>query len=194
MGNHDFDAGVEGFALQLPHATFPILTANYEFTGTPLEGKTKPFTIIRKSGIKIGIFGIGIQLKGLVPEDAYGDTKYLEPLQIASTVSEHLKKKEKCDMVICLSHLGYEYNFRKVSDLILAKETEYIDLIIGGHTHTFLDKPTMIKNKKGNEVLINQVGWAGIRLGRLDYVFSSKKTSILSNAQSVIITKQPWTG
>lgn len=190
MGNHDFDAGTEGFAKQLPHANFPILTANYDFTQTPLEGKTQPYTIIKKGKLKIGIFGLGIELKGLVPDDAYGNTKYLEPIQIANTVAEKLKKREHCDMVICLSHLGYSYSFRKVSDMILAKETEHIDLIIGGHTHTFLDQPTVMKNKVGKEIVINQVGWAGIRLGRLDYSFDNNKNANLMNAHSVILGKQ----
>lgn len=190
MGNHDFDAGVEGFARQLVHAKFPVLTANYDFTDTALEGKTQPYTTIRKGSLKIGIFGLGIQLRGLVPDDAYGKTKYLEPIQIANRTAERLKKKERCDMVICLSHLGYEYSHNKVSDLILAKETENIDLIIGGHTHTFLEEPAVLKNKKGKDVVVNQVGWAGLRLGRLDYVFDSKKSSKLSNAHSVIIGKQ----
>lgn len=190
MGNHDFDAGVDGFAKQLIHANFPVLVANYEFSGTALEGKTKPYTIIKKGGLKIGIFGLGIQLKGLVPDESYGKTIYIEPIQIAKSISEKLKKQEHCDFVICLSHLGYEYNYNKVSDLILAKETEHIDLIIGGHTHTFLDEPKVIKNKKGNEVLINQVGWAGLRLGRLDFIFDDKKSSNLLQTQSVIIGKQ----
>jgi 5'-nucleotidase len=190
MGNHDFDAGVEGFAHQLPHANFPVLVANYEFNGTALEGKTKPYTIIKKAGLKIGIFGLGIQLKGLVPDESYGKTIYFEPIQIAKSVSEKLKKHEHCDLVICLSHLGYQYDFNKISDLILAKETEYIDVIIGGHTHTFLDQPTILKNKKGKEVLINQVGWAGLRLGRLDFIFDDKKSSNLLQSQSVIIGKQ----
>lgn len=190
MGNHDFDAGVEGFAKQLPHANFPILIANYDFTETALEGKTKPYQVFKKGDVKIGVFGLGIKLKGLVAEDGYGNTKYLEPVQIARSVSERLKKKEKCDMIICLSHLGYSYNYNKVSDMILAKETEYIDLIIGGHTHTFLDRPTVMKNKIGKEVVINQAGWAGLRLGRLDYVFDNKKSSNLTNAQSVILRKQ----
>lgn len=190
MGNHDFDAGIEGFAKQLPHANFPILTANYDFTGTVLEGKTQPYTTIKKGAIKIGIFGLGIQLKGLVPDDAYGATKYIEPIQIANSTADKLRRKEKCDMVICLSHLGYDYNYKKVSDLVLAKETENIDLIIGGHTHTFLNKPTIMKNRKNKDVVVNQVGWAGLRLGRLDYTFDTKKTSSLSNAQSVIIHKE----
>ena len=190
MGNHDFDAGVDGFANQLIHANFPVLVANYEFSGTALEGKTKPYTIIKKGGLKIGLFGLGIQLKGLVPDESYGKTIYIEPIQIARSISEKLKKQEHCDFVICLSHLGYEYNYNKVSDLILAKETEHIDLIIGGHTHTFLDEPKVIRNKKGKEVLINQVGWAGLRLGRLDFIFDDKKSSNLLQTQSVIISKQ----
>ncbi len=190
MGNHDFDAGVEGFARQLPHANFPILTTNYDFTGTALEGKTMPYTIIKKGGIKVGIFGLGIQLRGLVPDDAYGSTQYLEPIQIAQSTVDKLRKREHCDLVICLSHLGYDYDYRKVSDKVLAKETSGIDLIIGGHTHTFLEKPTVMKNKGGEEVLINQVGWAGLRLGRIDFVLDSKKGAIALNAHTVVITKQ----
>ncbi len=190
MGNHDFDAGVEGFAKQLPHASFPVLTANYDFKHTELEGKTQPYHIFKKGGIKIGVFGLGIQLWGLVPKDAFGKTKYLDPLPVAKELSENLKKKKGCDLVICLSHLGYQYSSNKVSDCVLAQETEYIDLIIGGHTHTFLDQPTLIKNKSGKEVIINQVGWAGIRLGKLDFVFDSKKNTKLANAQTVILSKQ----
>lgn len=189
MGNHDFDAGVEGFALQLPNAHFPILIANYDFTGTPLDGKTRPYQIFKKAGIKIGVFGLGIQLKGLVPDDAYGSTQYIEPIQTAQRISEKLRRNEGCDFVVCLSHLGYHYDYNKVSDKILAKETEFIDLIIGGHTHTFLEKPTVIKNKRGKEIVINQVGWAGLRLGRLDYTFDSKNNTILASAHSVIVGK-----
>jgi 5'-nucleotidase len=189
MGNHDFDAGVEGFARQLPHATFPVLTANYDFTETALEGKTQPYAVFRKGGLKIGIFGLGIQLKGLVPEDAYGKTKYLDPIQLARSTTHILRKRESCNMVICLSHLGYEYKYNKVSDLTMAKETSGIDLIIGGHTHTFLDEPTVMKNKEGRDVVINQVGWGGVKLGRLDYRFDSKKESKLANANTVVIAK-----
>lgn len=190
MGNHDFDAGVEGFARQLPLANFPVLVANYDFTGTALEGKTEPYAIIKKGNIKVGIFGLGIQLKGLVPDDAYGSTQYLEPLQIAQRTADKLRKEKHCDMVICLSHLGYDYDYRKVSDKVLARETSGIDLIIGGHTHTFLDKPTVMKNKTGADVLINQVGWAGLRLGRIDFVLDHKRSAIPVNAHTVVVRKQ----
>ncbi len=190
MGNHDFDAGIEGFAKQLPHANFPVLVANYDFTNTALEGKTKPYTVIKKGKLRIGILGVGIELHGLVPDSAFGNTKYTDPIVAANTIADKLKRQEKCDMVICLSHLGYKYESAKVSDVELAKGTENIDLIIGGHTHTFMDKPLVMLNKSGKETVINQVGWAGLRLGRLDFVFDSKKGSKLSNAQSVIIIKQ----
>ncbi|MBL7717998.1 MAG: metallophosphoesterase [Flavipsychrobacter sp.] len=190
MGNHDFDAGVEGFAKQLPHANFPVLTANYDFNHTALEGKTLPYTTIKKGGLKIGVFGLGVELRGLVSDNCFGNTKYNDPLPVAKQISERLKKDEKCDMVICLSHLGYEYENNKVSDKIIAAETEYIDLVIGGHTHTFLDAPTVVKNKRGTDVLVNQVGWAGLRLGRIDYEFGSTKTTKKPKSQSVIVGKQ----
>lgn len=187
MGNHDFDAGLEGFAKQLFFANFPFVVANYEFTDTILENKTKPYHVFRRGPLKIGVFGIGIQLKGLVPDDAYGKTKHLEPIRITRNIVEVLRQKEKCDMVICLSHLGYEYESQKVSDLVLAKETQDIDLIIGGHTHTFLEEPILMKNKVGKDVVINQVGWAGIQLGRLDFYFNNKKMPALLKSQSVVV-------
>lgn len=191
MGNHDFDAGMENFATQLQHARFPVLLCNYDFTQTPLEHKTIPYTIIRKGALKIGITGVGIEMKGLVPDNLFGATKYLDPVVQASRVAADLKKKEGCDMVICLSHLGYKYKEGgKPSDEILAAESEHIDLIIGGHTHTFFDKPLSYKNKSGNDVIVNQVGWAGIILGRLDYVFTANKDKNLEAAHSVLIGKK----
>ncbi len=190
MGNHDFDAGVEGFARLLPLFQFPVLVANYDFTDTSLENKIPPNTIIKKGGIKIGIFGLGIELEGLVSRAAFGNTKYNDPIQVAKSVSEKLKKGEKCDMVICLSHLGYEYETNKISDKIIAKETKYIDLIIGGHTHTFLNSPAIQRNIIDREVVINQVGWGGVRLGRLDYTFDRKNSAKLHNSNSVNINKE----
>lgn len=186
MGNHDFDAGLENFATQLQHARFPVVICNYDFTQTPMENRHQPYLILRKGGLKIGITGVGIELNGLVPDDLAGNTQYLDPVASVNKVAEMLKKRHQCDMVICLSHLGYQYreSNSKMSDLILAKETEYIDLIIGGHTHTFLDKPVLQRNKRGADVVINQVGWGGILLGRLDYEFlqNGKKNLVETNA------------
>ena len=149
IGNHDFDAGMENLATQLSrHANFPMLIANYDFTGTPMEYKTQPYKIFKKGKLKIGVFGVGIEGRGLIPDSLFGATKYLDPISKANEVAGKLKADEKCDMIICLSHLGYKYKESNiVSDEVLAKETENVDLIIGGHTHTFLDDPIVYKNK-----------------------------------------------
>lgn len=191
MGNHDFDAGMENFSTQLHHANFPIVLCNYDFADTPLEHKTVPYKIFKKGKLKIGVTGVGIEMKGLVPDNLYGKTKYLDPVQHSNSTAEFLKRKEGCDMVVCLSHLGYGYKEpNKMCDEILAKESGYIDLIIGGHTHTFMDEPKVIKNKNGGDVIVNQVGWAGIVLGRLDFVFGKGKNKNLANAHTVVIGKK----
>ena len=173
IGNHDFDAGLENLATQLTNnATFPMLVANYDFSGTPMEYKYQPYKIFKKGKIKAGVFGLGIEMAGLVSENLSAGTKYLDPLLKGNETAYQLKKEKGCDLVICLSHLGNTYNDNKVSDKQLATETENIDLIIGGHTHTFLPAPIVYKNKKGEDVLVNQVGWAGINLGRLDFDFT----------------------
>jgi 5'-nucleotidase len=175
IGNHDFDAGVEGLSKQLHHANFPLLSSNYDFTGTPLEGKTKPYVIFEKEKIKTGVFGLGIELEGLVPQKLFGKTQYLDPIKAANVVAKKLKREHDCDFVICLSHLGYKYDTSKVSDMLLAQNSEHIDLILGGHTHTFFEAPVMQRNKKNQPVAINQVGWGGVMLGRIDVVFDASK-------------------
>lgn len=187
IGNHDFDNSIEGLHKQLPHAKFDFVSANYDFSNTILDTYVKPYKTFVKDGIKIGIFGLGIELEGLVGKKLYKETKYLDPIEITQDITAELKNTHKCDLIICLSHLGYYYkkNPDKVSDLVLAKATENIDLIIGGHTHTFLPKPTIVKNKAGKNMLVNQVGAYGINLGRVDFYFdedanaSSTGTTIL---------------
>ncbi len=176
LGNHDFDNSIEGFKKQLPNAKFDFVCANYDFKNTVLDTLVKPYKVFVKDGIRIGIFGLGIELKGLVNPRLYKETKYLDPIDVAQSISKELKEEQHCDLVICLSHLGYNYrNSDKVSDLSLAKATENIDLIIGGHTHTFLPKPTVVKNRKGGNMLVNQVGAYGVNLGRIDFFFDDEK-------------------
>ncbi|HET8837918.1 MAG TPA: metallophosphatase [Flavobacteriaceae bacterium] len=172
IGNHEFDNGIEGLYAQLPNANFDFVNSNYDFSNTILDGKIKPFKMILKEGIKIGVFGLGIELEGLVEKKMYKETIYMDPVEVAQEIAAKLKSEEKCDLIICLSHLGYHYQSKKIDDLKLASRTQDIDLIIGGHTHTFLPKPTIAKNKLGKNVLINQVGWAGVNLGRIDFYFS----------------------
>ena len=174
IGNHDFDNGLEGFAKQLPHANFPFLIANYDFSDTILKEKFKAYKVFNKGGVKVGVFGIGIELDGLVPKKLYGNTIYKDPIETANKYATLLKKEKKCDLVICLSHLGFKYKNEKVSDMVLATQSHDIDLIIGGHTHTFLKKPVSMLNLDKKEVIINQVGWAGINIGKVDFHFSQK--------------------
>lgn len=174
MGNHEFDNGLEGFKKQLPHAKFDFLCSNYDFSNTLLEGLTKDYKIIKKGGIKIGLFGLGVELAGLVEKKNYLETKYLDPIEIAQDRARMLKKEKKCNLVICLSHIGYKYpNFPdKICDVKLCQQTSNIDLILGGHTHTFFKEPEKYLNKEGKVVLLNQVGWAGLLLGRIDFLFT----------------------
>jgi 5'-nucleotidase len=174
MGNHDFDGGIDGFDRVLKHANFPFLCANYNFDNTVLKGKTKPYQIFYKDHLKIGIFGLGVELDGLVSPALFKETSYLDPLQKAQEIATLLKKDEKCNLVICLSHLGYIPRLNKMCDTVLATETSNIDLILGGHTHTFMEKAEIHKNKIGQPVLINQVGFAGLMLGRIDFYFNKK--------------------
>ena len=173
LGNHDFDNGIDGLLAQLPYAKFDFLSANYDFTNTVLDGMTSPYKVFEVDGINIGVFGLGIDLDGLVTKKLYKETKYLDPVEITLDTVRTLKEERNCDLVICLSHLGYEYrNPQLASDVLLAAQTQDIDLIIGGHTHTFLEKPVVRRNRKDLQVLINQVGCYGINLGRIDFYFN----------------------
>lgn len=188
LGNHDFDAGLNGFVKQLPHATFPFLNANYIFDNTPLQDKVQRYKIFQFGHIKIGVFGLGIELAGLVPTDLYGGVQYTDPVLAANNIATELKHGHKCDMVICLSHLGYKYSEKKVSDIVLAETSKNIDLILGGHTHTFFDKPEEYANAAGEKVLINQVGWAGIYLGRIDFYFEEKRKAAMVSGKPQLIS------
>ncbi len=185
FGNHEFDNGVPGILKHFDKAKFPFLTSNYDFSKTALAGKTKEYIVIEKDGIRIGIFSLGVSLEGLVDPKNFEEVGYLDPVQVANRIVPILKNKEKCDMVICLSHLGYSYKEDKISDLTLVPQTKDIDLVIGGHTHTLLDKPTEVKNADGKITLVNQVGNGGVRLGRIDFSFNpvtkEKKVSYNNN-------------
>ncbi|MCT4665914.1 MAG: metallophosphoesterase [Flavobacteriales bacterium] len=168
IGNHDFDIGIDGLKNQLKRAKFSTLVANYDVENTDLQEFIKPYRIFNRSGIKIGVYGLGIEIKGLVPDNLCKGVKYLDPIQQMKETEKQLKE-EGCKLIICLSHLGYKYKSNKVSDLALAEEVKYTDLIIGGHTHTFLEKATEVNNKNGKKVLVNQAGWGGLQLGKVEF-------------------------
>jgi 5'-nucleotidase len=186
IGNHDFDNGIDGLYAQLPHANFEFISANYDFSNTVMNTHVKPYKTIMVDGVKIGVFGLGIELDGLVSKNMYKETIYLDPIETSQDMTRILKVNENCDLIICLSHIGYQYKSEKISDIKIAKATKDIDLIIGGHTHTFLPKPTIEKNSEGKDVLVNQVGCFGINLGRIDFYFDTDKNKAV-NGTSILV-------
>ncbi|WP_319478766.1 metallophosphatase [uncultured Draconibacterium sp.] len=175
IGNHEFDNGLQGIKDPLPNAEFPIISSNYDFSDTILSGSFPEYKIFKRDGVKIGIYGVGIELENLVGKKNYGATVYNDPLVVAQRMESFLRNDKKCDLVICLSHLGLRYRENKVSDMDLAAETSYTDLIIGGHTHSYLEKPLEEKNKLGQPVIVNQAWWGGLVVGKVDFVFEKSK-------------------
>ncbi|MDG2060034.1 MAG: metallophosphatase [Flavobacteriales bacterium] len=190
IGNHDFDNGLDGLVNQLPHAKFPFIVSNYDFSNTNMHDKYLKYKVFNKGGVKVGVFGIGIELDGLVPKNLYGNTLYQNPIEKANYYSNYLKVSLGCDLVICLSHLGFKYKTKKMSDKVLACQTNNIDLIIGGHTHTFLNEPVIVRNMDKKNVQIAQVGWAGINIGRIDYFFNQKSCVKKVRGGSIFIKKK----
>jgi 5'-nucleotidase len=168
LGNHDFDNGVEGLVRQLSNANFPFISSNYDVGDSPLSGHVLPYKVIDKDGIRIGVFGLGVELNGLVHPRLTANVRYLDPVSKASEMAKLLRSDLRCDIVVCLSHLGFRYENPKVSDEVLAESGHGVDMVLGGHTHTFLDSPEVKHDVDGKPVMICQAGWAGIRLGRLD--------------------------
>jgi len=188
IGNHEFDNGINGLLAQLPNANFELLSANYDFKNTALDTFIPPYKVFNKNDIKVGVFGLGIQLNGLVDPNMYLETTYLDPVEIAQDMTRILKEEEACDLIICLSHLGYDYpNLPdKVSDLSLARSTKDIDLIIGGHTHTFLQEPTLVTNSVGQTTAVNQVGCYGLHLGRIDFYWNYQGQKTFDSSSLII--------
>lgn len=188
FGNHDFDNGIEGLVSKLPFARFPFVNSNYRLENTALHGKSEKFRIFEKDKIKVGIFGLGIDLNGLVDQRLTKDLVYTDPIKSANETAEILRHDYHCHLVICLSHLGYKYDNNQISDVTLAMNTKNIDLILGGHTHTFLDQPDIVKNSEQKNVLIAQTGFGGIRLGRIDFLIGEKGQKISHSSSTVKIS------
>lgn len=172
LGNHEFDNGEKELARRIKNANFSFVCANYSFEGGPLEGLVKPYTIVKKGGKKIGIIGVLTNLKGLVSKNNSQSVKYNHPYKIINSIALELKNKEKCDLVILLTHCGFNRgNEQNPTDDLLAKNSENIDIIIGGHSHTFIKDKAVYKNKLGKDVIVVQAGEKGVQVGRLDVEF-----------------------
>ena len=165
IGNHEFDFGLENMARIFRMAKFPIVCANYDFTGTSVEGLVKPYTIIKRNGLKIGLLGLSPQPKGLVDTTKFVGVKYLDPVETARRMAALLKTKKKCDVVICVSHLGWENE--ELTDQMLVPATRDIDIVLGGHSHTYMKTLQYVKNVDGKDVPVDQNGKHGIWIGRI---------------------------
>lgn len=172
IGNHEFDYGVENMARLFKMANHPIVCSNYDVEGTPLEGLVEPYVILKRNGLKIGILGLGTQLEGMVPAGKSGGITYRDPFDKANTIAGILKEKG-CDVIICLSHLGLNSSTPDgACDRNLASKTRNIDIILGGHSHTYMEEPLILKNPDGKDVYISQMGKNGIYVGRMKLTFN----------------------
>jgi 5'-nucleotidase len=168
IGNHEFDLGPDGFADAAKYADFPFLAANYIVRNTPMASYVQRQIVKEFDGFKIGIFGLGIEFEGVIDRSLTGSVRAANPIRNADQITKYLKNSLRCDYIICLSHLGFYYSDERVDDHDLANSVENIDLIIGGHTHTFLDQPVVIQKASGKSTYITQMGHSGVRLGRID--------------------------
>lgn len=169
LGNHEFDYGLELLEQVVRAATFPIVSSNYDFTDTALAGLIKPYLILQRDGVKIGVIGIDVQPEGLISSGNYKGMKYLDPVETANKLAAQLRTQHNCDLIICLSHLGYNPDTR------LAESTRNIDLIIGGHSHTFMEKPDIRKNLDDEDVMVYQTVGRGVYVGRIEMTLEKVK-------------------
>jgi len=162
IGNHEFDYGIDSMKMVFDLLDYPVVCCNYDFSATVLKDKVKPYVILKKDGVKIGIIGVGVDPDGMIQKDKYAGMRFLPVIETVNRYAEQLKLKDKCDVVICLSHVGYN------PDKLLAAQSRYLDLILGGHSHTFMKEPDMIKNETGKEVYVYQVGKNGVYIGKTE--------------------------
>lgn len=188
LGNHEFDNGVDGLVKQMPHAEFEFVCANYDVAGSPLANHVKSFTVRKYGDFKVGIFGLGIAFDGLVLKSAHQGVSYQDPVLVARRMVEQLRN-DGCHFIICLSHLGHRYRYDKVGDINLAAEVAGIDLILGGHTHTFLDEPQMVDDPKKIPTMIHQVGCFGVRLGRINVEFNAQDRTVKQVAEHYAVDR-----
>ena len=174
LGNHEFDNGIDTLAVILKNARFPLISSNYEVDNTPIKNQIQPYLILKKFGLKIGIMALNVDPKSLIIESNYRGLVYRDPIEKAQELSAFLKNKKKCDLVICLSHLGSDSTSVDVNDFTVAHQTKHIDIILGGHSHSLLEN-TKTNNADGKKVIIAQMGKSGLYLGRIDIELEKKK-------------------
>jgi len=160
IGNHEFDYGLDTMKMIIERLKYPIVNCNYDFSATVLKNLIKPYIILKRNGIKIGILGVGVDPEGLIQKDKYDGMRFNPVNESVNKYARILKDEKKCDVIICVSHIGIK------DDKVLAENSKFVNVIIGGHSHTFMDEPEIIKNKDGKNVLVYQVGKNGSYIGK----------------------------
>lgn len=173
LGNHEFDNGMDTLAAVIQNLSIPLISSNYDVSNSVIRDFVKPWIILKKAGLKIGIMALNVNPESLILESNIKGISYLDPVAKAQEISEYLKNKEKCDLIICLSHLGSDENSKSVNDFEIARKTKFIDVIIGGHSHTMLEN-AKTKNAAGRDVIIAQMAKSGFYLGRIDLLLTKK--------------------
>ncbi|MBQ5740958.1 MAG: metallophosphatase [Bacteroidaceae bacterium] len=168
IGNHEFDCGLENLARLIRMADFPFVCSNYDFSGTPCEGLVQPYAIMECNGLRVGVVGVSPRLEGLVSGQSYGSVRYRTPAKAVQPIVDKLRNEEKCDFIVCLSHLGWAEG--EDYDIGFVRKTHGIDVLLGGHTHFMFDQPKFVKNSKGEDVPCNQMGKHGRFVGTMTFV------------------------
>lgn len=169
LGNHEFDYGLDTLKVIIEALDFPIVNCNYDFSQTSINGLVKPYIVLVEDGVRIGVLGVGADPEGLIQKSRYEPMVFKPVIENANRYAEILRNKEKCDLVICLSHVGYP------EDLKLAAQSKDIDIILGGHSHTYMEAPEYVKNMNGKEVMVFQTGKNGSFVGRVDVELEKRK-------------------
>lgn len=177
LGNHDFDNGVDALVAAMKFANFNFVSTNYDVRGTPLEKRVKPYVVRVLGGVRVGLFGMGISPANLITPENFKGVTYLDPVRMARGVVKVLRGQERCTLVVGMSHLGYypEPRAGGIGDSQVAAQVDGIDFIAGGHTHTFMEKPVLVKQPSGKDTILFQVGRSGIYVGRLDFKLRAGK-------------------
>lgn len=162
LGNHEFDYGLDSLKMIVKKLNFPILNCNYDFSETVLKDDIKPYVVLKRFGLKIGVLGVGVDPEGLIQKNKYEGMLFKPAISSVNFYAKILKDSKKCDLVVCLSHLGYN------DDIKLAEQSKNVDIIIGGHSHTYMEKPDMRTNLDGKEVLIFQTGKSGAYVNKIE--------------------------
>ena len=168
LGNHEFDFGLDNLARLLRKARFPVVCANYDFSGTPLEGLVKPYVVIEREGLRVGVFGLSPRLDGLVAKENYGGVVYNDPIEAARKAVKALRSGERCDVVVCLSHLGWAQAQPDIDDSTMIAGTRGIDLVLGGHSHSYFEKLEHVRDADGRSVPVDQNGKHGVFVGKME--------------------------